>query len=373
MVKSMKKVKSLDVMTSHLASELLRRLGAETVAFELTERLIPESTAGERRLCDEVITLQLKSTRRPVQLFAFTRKSLFPRTALSLFSMIETVPTDGTPLICAAYLSPRVVELCRERKINYLDGAGNSRIELPGLFIQIEGRLNPPPASKMIDPFSKKSSRIVRALLTDPDQGWQVQQLAQAASVSLGLVSKVKTPLLEEAYLEERDRLLFVRDAVKLLDRWSAVYRLQVKQRSLFALARPAITEKRLAEWCRTHELACGLTQLTGAWRYAPTVRYEKSVIYLDPKIELGSRLTSLLEHLEAREAEYGANCILWIPSDPVVFRNVQEFDGVPVVSPIQLYLDLKALPGRGEEAAQEILERQLQPRFAEATTGGDR
>jgi len=251
---------------------------------------------------------------------------------------------------------------------------GNCWIAAPGLFVNVAGRPNRSTLSKAVDPFSKKSSRIVRTLLTYPQQGWQVQQLAQQADVSLGLVSKAKTALVEDAYLEERDRLLFVRDGVKLLQGWSAEYGPHVKRVQLFAIPRPNEIEKLLAEWCRTNEVTYALTEFAAAWRYSPMIRYDKSVASIDRKLETGNKLKSLLEHLDAKEVETGANCILWITDDPAVFQDSKEFDGAMVGSPLQLYLDLMALPGRGKDAAEEIFERELRPLLAAggSKSGGD-
>jgi hypothetical protein len=101
-------------------------------------------------------------------------------------------------------------------------------------------------------------------------------------------------------------------------------------------------------------------------------VRYDKCVAYIDSKLEAENRLKELLEQIDAREVDTGANCTLWITDDPAVFTDAREFDGVNNVSPLQLYLDLKVLSGRGEDAAQEILEKELQPHFAASTSGGE-
>ena len=157
------------------------------------------------------------------------------------------------------YISPRVAELCQEHKVNYLDGVGNCRVVSPGLFIQMSGRPNRrAPVHAAADPFSKKSSRIVRTILTHPGRAWQVQQLAKAAGVSLGLASKVKKGLVEEAYLEERDRLLYLRDPESLLQGWAAQYRPHVTRLQLFAMSRPPETEGRLADWCRANGVVYG-------------------------------------------------------------------------------------------------------------------
>jgi hypothetical protein len=264
-------------------------------------------------------------------------------------------------MICAPYISPRVAELCREKHISYLDGVGNCRIAAPGLFVLVSGRPNHESTNKTaIDPFSRKSSRIVRTLLNHPARGWQVQQLAQQAEVSLGLASRVKKALIDEAYLEERDRLLYLGDPAKLLQAWAIQYRPHVKRLPLFSLSRSPEAERRLAEWCRANEVSYALTQLAAAWRYLPMVRYDKSVAYIDKKVASEDHLTALLAHLDARQVDTGPNCTLWLTDDPAVFSDAKEVEGVKMVSPLQLYLDLKNLPGRGEEIAQDILKKEL-------------
>lgn len=359
------------------AIEWIRRLAEDIRTIDSVQ--VHEGDSGtadkQKNERDQFITLSVKPDLRPVDIFVQTRQQLSPNTVLGLAHKLKWNQPGGVLLLCSWYISPRTAEMCREQNISYLDGAGNCWIAAPGLFVHVAGRPNRPSVSQTVDPFSKKSSRIVRVLLMHPGKGWQVQQLAQYADVSLGLVSKVKTTLLEDAYLEERDRLLFVRDAVKLLQGWSAAYRPHVKRVQLFAIPRPNEIEKRLAEWCRTSKVAYALTQLAAAWRYSPMVRYDKSVVYIDRKLETGNKLKSLLEYLDGREVETGANCTLWITEDAAVFTDSKEFDGIKVVSPIQLYLDLMALSGRGEDAAQEVFERELRPLLAarELTSRRDR
>jgi hypothetical protein len=339
MVKRPGKVKQIDDRDFSQPAEWVRKLAEESTAFDV----VRVSRQGDQ--WDQIITLSVKPGPQQVELFVLARQQLSPSTVLSVLPQFKSVPAAGVPLVCAPYISPRVAELCREQNVGYLDSVGNCRIAGPG---------------------------FVRTLLTNPGKGWQVQQLAKQADVSLGLVSKVKTALLEEAYLEERDRLLFVRDPIKLLQGWAAEYRPQVKRLQLFAIPRPQETEKRLAEWCRSRTITYALTQLSAAWRYSPMVRYDKCVAYIDSKLEAENRLKELLEQIDAREVDTGANCTLWITDDPAVFTDAREFDGVNNVSPLQLYLDLKVLSGRGEDAAQEILEKELQPHFAASTSGGE-
>jgi Transcriptional regulator, AbiEi antitoxin, Type IV TA system len=346
------------------AAEWVRRLAQETAAFKVEKvseaKRVRDDKRGTVWDYDITITIPNQAAPRRVHLLVETRTQLTPQLALAAVQRMKLLAQDGQPLLCVPYIPPRVAEICREQQVSYLDGAGNCRLAVPGLFVYVSGRPSrPTPIKAAVDPFSPKSSRIVRAVLTDPDNGWQVQELAEKADVSIGLVSKVKKTLLEDAYLEERDRRLYVRDPASLLNEWASRYRPRVRPVHLFAIPRPLEVEERIAGWCAEDGTAYALTQLSAAWRYSPMVRYDKSVAYIDSGITAEGKLSLLLEHLDAREVDTGANCTLWITDDPAVFADAREFD-VTVVSPLQLYLDLKILPGRGEEAAQEILEKEL-------------
>ena len=59
-----------------------------------------------------------------------------------------------------------------------------------------------------------------------------------------------------------------------------------------------------------------------------------------------------------------GANATLLVAADEGVWYGLQQVGEDPVVSDVQLYLDLVATKGRGEEAATFVLEQRLRPRW---------
>jgi len=54
----------------------------------------------------------------------------------------------------------------------------------------------------------------------------------------------------------------------------------------------------------------------------------------------------------------------LLTPYDEGVFYATRDCEGIRVVSPIQLYLDLHGFRGRGEEAAKVLLEEVITPQW---------
>jgi hypothetical protein len=85
-------------------------------------------------------------------------------------------------------------------------------------------------------------------------------------------------------------------------------------------------------------------------------VRYNRSTIYVESKIE------DLANGMDLKPVETGGNVLLLKPYDDGVFQGSRILYDMWVVSPAQLYLDLQSMPGRGEEAAEEVLVRELRP-----------
>ena len=62
-----------------------------------------------------------------------------------------------------------------------------------------------------------------------------------------------------------------------------------------------------------------------------------------------------MLEALNFREDERGANIWLVLPNDEGVFYGSEVRDGIPCAHPVQVYLDLKDHPERASEAAAKL------------------
>ena len=235
------------------------------------------------------------------------------------------------------------------------------------------------------DPFSPKSSRIVRAMLGEPTKGWKVRELAEHADVKVNpaLVVKVKKTLVEEGYALEGKkttmqheavaanmeiaryapkRLLYLRDPVGLLENWARSYRGPAEQVPMYFLGNAEAGEEAVASWCRAHDLEFALAGFSAAWRLAPEVRYSVASVYVEDRGFDPDTLGRLGKYKGGKRVETGANLLLWRPFDPSVLVGSRGKDSsaLPVTSAIQSYLDLKRLAGRGEEAAAAIYERLL-------------
>lgn len=301
------------------------------------------------------------------------RRSITPRAAEPLFGRMAELVPEYVPLLFCPVISPRVAELADRFGISWCDFAGNCRIykQNPPFLIVRQGR-KPVKVdsglSKLADPFSPKSSRIVRALLSDPQRVWTVQELADhpEVSVSLGLASKVRQSLARNAFIAASTRGVHMTDPTGLLAAWSRSYSGPVARHMYFAAGESAEIELRFFDWCRQNGLTVTLSGLSAAWKLAPMVRSPVVTAYVDPVNSLSTLSRQLAAQAGITPVDSGANLIVWEPYDLSVFaaRHFSDDTRLSWTSPIQTWLDLQQLHGRGQEASDELYQRFIKPDF---------
>lgn len=347
---------------------MFESVAKESDAFSVAQVERLASPSSRPWSADYTVRVISSSTRLPVAFAVRLRQRLTPAEALSLKDSPGLWQTDLLPMVCCPYVSPRADEICRDAHVNYLDASGNCRIAAPGFHIVIRGRENKRPDTRpLINPFSSKASRIVRVMLEEPKRAWQLREIAKEAQISVGLASKCKQALVDQAYVFDLGNIFTVRDAEHLLRSWAAAYKSSAVDLPLYSMREPKQAEPALADWARRHQLEYCLAAFSGAWRVAPTVRYGRASAYIQAASS-DPRIADLCSLLEAKRVDSGANLSLKCTTDGAELYKSREVHGMRVASPVQLYLDLAHNPGRGEEAAEEILERMLRPKFEKQT-----
>lgn len=263
-------------------------------------------------------------------------------------------------VVGAPYISPRTGEICKEVGIGFVDLAGNCRLAFGRVFIERQGFPNPKLERRPLrNLFTPKASRVLRVLLEDAKQTWQVQAMARQARVSLGLAFKVKQRLLDLEYAREEDKGLRFVKPEDLLRQWAGNYSyLKSVALDCFATGDPPALEQALAAYCRQQGITYAFALFSGAARVAPFARYSRGFAYAvcdAPK---------LARDLGWKPVPSGANFTILTPSDEGLLYGIRQVNGDAVVSDVQLYLDLASYKGRGEEAAAFVLEQRLRSRW---------
>lgn len=325
-----------------------------------------EATERERLLAngtraDLVASLCIRGRQRAIVIEA--KASGQPKRAREAADQLKRLLLDANlkgayPVFAAPYISPASAAICRESQIGYLDLVGNCRLALDGVYVEKTAVGNPLKEKRSeTSLFSPKSSRILRVLLIEPNRDWQVQQLSKAAEVSIGLASRMKRQLEDREWIAVGPSGIRVTQPEAMLRAWAAVYTYKQNQvGEYYTLDALSDAETAVADWCRESQVEYALTGFSGARFSSPRVRYNRASVYVRSTID------NLALNTRLKPVDTGGNVLLLKPYDDGVFNGSRLQYGTRTVSPVQLYLDLRSMAARGEEAAEEILTRELRP-----------
>lgn len=299
-------------------------------------------------------------------------KRITPATAESACITLKRLAqaTGSQPVLFASVVSDRTAEIATKHGVSWMDFAGNCRLVFSshGIYVNRRGIENPfgKQLPKVLNVFSAKSSRVVRALLQEPLRNWQLNELAAHPSVrvSPGLMSRIKQTLVESGYAVLQERQLRLKRPDDLLDDWVKHYRTNKPQElSFYMRGELEKVEQQVAIWCSKFTKQFALSRFSAAWQLASEVRYGVASFM----VPTAAILSEPLNDLGVRKVDSGANLILQISDDESTFSNLLG-DKIPTTSPLQTYLDLRAMDGRGEDAAMAIYEKYLKQPFKEVT-----
>lgn len=276
---------------------------------------------------------------------------LYPRDVPELKRRLEG--SDGPPgLIVTEFLTPSAKRRLVEEGLNYLDLTGNVRLILsrPGVFIETEGAASDPsPREKGGRSLrGAKAARIVRALC-DFAPPLPVSDLAMKAGVDISYASRLVDWLAREDLVQRVSRgPVEVVDRARMIRRWADDYEVLKSNRAIAYL-----DPRGFATYLRRLPTVQGRYAVTGslaANRLAPIAPPRLAMVYLeDPE--------SVAAELGLTATERGANAMLLVPFDEVVFERTWTDEGITYVAPSQAAVDLLTSPGRSPAEGEAVLE----------------
>jgi hypothetical protein len=276
---------------------------------------------------------------------------------LELLEYARSNPRDY-PVFIAPYISSQSAEICDGMNVGYVDLAGNCRIAFDQVYIQ-KGQFPNPAILKreLRSIYSPKAERVLRVLLANPRIAWKMQALAREAAVSLGQVANVKKRLEDREWIRIEQEGFALNHPGDLLTEWGNNYQFGRNEvEEFYTLQSVGEIEAALTKACEKSKVPLGFTGFSGAARLSPAVRYQRVSAYI-----LGD-VANLAMAADLKPVPTGANVSLIVPYDDGVLYGTKVVEGVPVASPVQIFLDLLGTKGRGEEAANAILEEVLKP-----------
>ncbi len=147
-----------------------------------------------------------------METFALEIKHVYRKESLMAFrEQMARFPTDVPALLVCNRLTLALAGYCADNQINFIDTAGNARIQVPGLYLFIEGRYKKKPVA-VSNHFAEGVMKLLFVLLSCPESlNDTYRTLAGKAGISLGMVSKAFDYLKAQRYFrksQEERRLM---------------------------------------------------------------------------------------------------------------------------------------------------------------------
>lgn len=213
--------------------------------------------------------------------------------------------------------------------------------------------------------FQDKASFILRAMLRERRRPWVARDFVKECGLSIGLASKVLKELRNGGFIKGTDRgrlaEAVLRNEDEIVKQWTNFYKME-KNKAIVLYAEEEDILNRLRIYFKNKsekEVPYALTLHSGANLMTGYVRDSNMYFYLRPT-RFKETVLKLREALNLKELKQGGNIFIYEPHyKNSAFFGLRSIKGFPVVSDLQLYLDLYNFPHRGLEQA-EILAKTL-------------
>jgi hypothetical protein len=246
---------------------------------------------------------------------------------------------------------------------SFVDVSGTVYLSLPNVLIDRTGVRVPTRrglVQQRFDPFADRSSLVARVLLetAGDERTWGVRELADAAAVSPATATRAIREMEGHGVQVQRrgrNAAVRLRDGRALFAAWTRAYDWTRNPSVAFnaPMGDPNRFLGRMArEWTGPR---WALAMHAGAARVAPHSTWTRAHLYVE--VPDGSALVEVGEAQGWEPAE-GGNVVLLKPwYRTSVWHGLREVAGLPVVSALQLALDLWHFPLRGREQAEHLID----------------
>lgn len=124
-------------------------------------------------------------------------------TLMAVREKMALFPAKFPALLVCNRLTAMLAEYCAESQINFIDTAGNARIQVPGFHLLIDGRYEKKPVTAN-SRFAEGVMKLLFVLLSSPESLKETyRSLAEKAGISLGMVSKAFEYLEAQRYFRK--------------------------------------------------------------------------------------------------------------------------------------------------------------------------
>jgi hypothetical protein len=336
--------------------ESLRKLPDVQATSDGLESAMP---AGDR--LDARIHLNVAG--KSIVLLVEAKKAVYPRDVRQVLwqfkALHQGLQADEQPLLIAESLSPGAKELLRAERVGYYDSGGSLFLPASGAYVYID-KPTPKTLEKSVRSlFSGRRAQVLQALLVHHQDWFGVTEVAERAKVAPSTASDVLSQLDRFDWLVSRgqgpskERLL--REPGALLDAWVkqlATLRAPTLRRYFVPGLKSDALMERLSQVFAAHQVGYAVSYEAAAQRYAP---FLSGISQVRTRLLPSAGADTAIAELDARVVNEGANLAVVEAKSAGELLFRQQFGGVWLASPIQVYLDLLRGEGRTKEMAEHL------------------
>ncbi len=202
--------------------------------------------------------------------------------------------------------------------------------------------------------FADKATLILRRMLREPAHQWVIRDFNGPQGVSLGLAQQILETMACQGYVERVKKgpasYSVLSNVEELIKAWTAAYNFEWNEVYTYYTHDEQILKKIKTA---LKDRAYALTLHTGANLLTSYVKMNHVYLYLDTA-NWEKDILSIRQRLDLKELVQGGNIHFIRPFyRTTAFDGKRMIEGYPVVSNLQLFLDLYHFQPRGREHAQ--------------------
>lgn len=266
-------------------------------------------------------------------------------------------PHRAHAILAVERTTPALVALCEAHGIDWIDLAGNARVNgIPGLYVRAEGRPPlPAPRGRPRNAFAPASSRVAHWFLLNPGATPTHGELAEATGIDKGQLSRVLATLQESQLVRREGRIYRAPNRDLLFAAWREGYEIPARTilKGGIASRSGPETARIISEALQRHGIEHVLGGLAAAWFLDGYASFRIATCYI-----AGVLTEEFLEDITFLPSNRAPNLWLHCEADRVAFMGAEEKDGLRLASPWFTAVDLTIHPERASDAAEHLRER---------------
>lgn len=162
------------------------------------------------------------------------KKSLAGNSALTMLNEQLSLRNYDYTILLSDYIAPEVSKYLLEKNISFINGSGKVFIQQDQLMLYFDYPAQRKKSGLLGSAFEPSGIKLIFYLLNKPESvANSYKELAQAAGISTGSITKIIADLKRNGFVYTKNNKRLLRNKKELLDQWAVAYGRKVRPKSV--------------------------------------------------------------------------------------------------------------------------------------------